>query len=47
MMPRWNISSPIKQLSNKQLGFIPKRSTVLQLLHVLDEWTEILDHGTP
>ena len=29
-------------LSNAQFGFIGGRSTVLQLLHVLDKWTEIL-----
>ena len=29
--------------SNSQFGFIGKRSTVLQLLKVLDIWTEILD----
>ncbi|XP_060066130.1 uncharacterized protein LOC132546435 [Ylistrum balloti] len=31
--------------SNKQFGFIAKRSTVLQLLMVLEDWTDILDHG--
>ena len=31
--------------SSKQFGFISQRSTVLQLLHVLDIWTEILDQG--
>ena len=31
--------------SNKQFGFISGRSTTLQLLRVMDEWTEILDHG--
>ena len=31
--------------SNKQFGFISGRSTVLQLLIVLDKWTEILDRG--
>ena len=29
----------------KQFGFIEGRSTTLQLLHVLDIWTEILDQG--
>ena len=29
----------------KQFGFISGRSTVLQLLHVLDKWTKILDKG--
>jgi hypothetical protein len=32
-----------KLYSNKQFGFISGRSTVLQLLKVLDRWTEILD----
>ena len=31
--------------SDKQFGFINGRSTVLQLLYVLDKWTEILDQG--
>ena len=31
--------------SPKQFGFIEGRSTTLQLLHVLDIWTEILDQG--
>jgi len=31
--------------SPKQYGFINGRSTVLQLLKVLDEWTEIIDNG--
>ena len=31
--------------SKKQFGFIAKRSTVLQLLMVLEDWTDILDHG--
>ena len=31
--------------SNKPFGFISGRSTTLQLLRVMDEWTEILDHG--
>ena len=31
--------------SNKQYGFITGRSTTLQLLNVLDKWTEILDSG--
>ena len=31
--------------SPKQFGFISQRSTVLQLLHVIDIWTEILDEG--
>ena len=32
-------------ISNQQFGFIGGRSTVLQLLKVLDRWTEILDEG--
>jgi len=31
--------------SNKQYGFISGRSTVLQLLKILDEWTLQLDSG--
>lgn len=31
--------------SSKQFGFISGRSTSLQLLHVLEEWTNILDDG--
>jgi hypothetical protein len=31
--------------SNKQFGFIPGRSTVLQLLKVLDMWTSQLERG--
>jgi hypothetical protein len=34
-----------KLFSKKQFGFISGRSTVLQLLQVLDKWTEILDKG--
>lgn len=34
-----------KLFSNKQYGFISGRSTVLQLLTVIDRWTEILDEG--
>ena len=36
----WN-----KLFSNKQFGFISGRSTVIQLLKVLDEWTKSLDDG--
>ena len=32
-------------ISRKQFGFLTGRSTVLQLLRVLDQWTEILDRG--
>ena len=36
-----------KLFSNKRFGFISERSTVLQLLKVIDKWTEIpvLDNG--
>ena len=34
-----------KLFSNKQFGFIGGRSTTLQLLRVIDEWTKILDNG--
>ena len=30
---------------NKQFGFLNRRSTVLQLLTVLDKWTKIIDEG--
>ena len=32
-------------LSNKQYGFLPGQSTVLQLLNVLDQLTEAIDNG--
>ena len=34
-----------KLFSDRQLGFISRRSTTLQLLIVMEEWTEILDNG--
>lgn len=34
-----------KLFSKRQFGFISGRSTVLQLLQVMDKWTEILDRG--
>jgi hypothetical protein len=34
-----------KLFSKTQFGFISGRSTVLQLLQVLDKWTKILDKG--
>ena len=34
-----------KLFSNKQFGFLDGRSTVLQLLVVLDKWTKIIDDG--
>ena len=40
-----NYMIKIVLFSNKQFGFISGRSTTLQLLRVMDEWTEILDHG--
>jgi len=32
-------------LHQKQYGFIKGRSSMLQLLHMLDKWTEYLDYG--
>jgi hypothetical protein len=32
-------------LSKRQYGFIAGRSTTLQLLHVIEQWTDILDKG--
>ena len=29
----------------RQFGFLLGRSTILQLVHVMDEWTDILDAG--
>ena len=34
-----------KVLNNKQFGFIKGRSTVMQLLKVMDMWTESLELG--
>ena len=34
-----------KLFSNKQFGFLGGRSTTLQLLKVIDNWTDILDRG--
>ena len=34
-----------KLFNKKQFGFISGRSTTLQLLKVMNEWTEILDNG--
>jgi len=31
--------------SNKQYGFIKGRSTVIQLLKIMDDWTTQLDSG--
>ena len=31
--------------TDKQFGFIKGRSTTLQLLQILDQWTECLKHG--
>ena len=45
-------SLPVKEgglgvpvFSNKQFGFLKGRSTVLQLLHIMDMWTECLESG--
>jgi len=35
-----------KLFSNKQFGFISGRATSLQLLEVLDNWTEAIDNGS-
>jgi len=32
-------------LSNRQYGFIKGRFTMLQLLHMMDKWTECLEYG--
>ena len=32
-------------LSHRQYGFIKGRSTMLQLLHMFDKWTEYLEGG--
>jgi len=32
-------------LSTKQYGFIKNRSTSLQLLQIMDKWTEYLEYG--
>ena len=32
-------------LSDSQYGFVEKRSTALQLLHTIEEWTRVLDRG--
>jgi len=34
-----------KIFSNKQFGFIKGRSTILQLLKVMDIWTESMESG--
>ena len=34
-----------KLCSNRQYGFIKGRSTLLQLLNILDKWTHELDNG--
>ena len=34
-----------KLISNKQFGFLGGRSTTLQLLTAMNEWTEVLDRG--
>ena len=35
----------INLFCNKKFGFLSKRLTTLQLLNVLDDWTEALDNG--
>ena len=35
----------IKFFSTQKFGFIKGRSTVLQLLNVIDSWTKTLDRG--
>ena len=32
-------------LSNKQYGFVKGRSAMLQLLHMMDDWTLCLENG--
>ena len=34
-----------KLFSSRQFAFIAGKSTVLQLLYVLDNWTKVLDDG--
>ena len=34
-----------KLFTNRQFGFLKGRSTVTQLLQILDEWTEALETG--
>ena len=34
-----------KYFSDKQFGFLKGRSTVTQLLSMLDDWTELLESG--
>ena len=34
-----------KLFNNNQFGFLKGRSTMLQLLHIMDEWTECLESG--
>ena len=36
-----------RQLTTSQFGFLKGRSTSLQLLHMLDDWTAALDMGVP
>ena len=35
-----------KLITEKQFGFVKGRSTVLQLLKALDEWTEAMESGS-
>ena len=34
-----------KYFTNRQYGFLPGRSTIIQLINILDIWTEALDQG--
>ena len=36
-----------KLFTKKQFGFLKGRSTSIQLLNVLDQWTKDLDQGKP
>ena len=44
-LPEVVVTAPSVLLSDKQFGFIKGRSTVLQLLKVLDSWTDTLENG--
>ena len=40
-----NVLQSNGSLSNKQFGFLGGRSTVIQLLQIMDKWPEILHRG--
>ena len=40
-----NFMNKNELFSDKQYGFLPKRSTVLQLLNIIDEWSLAVDEG--